>query len=355
MTASVQDYTSTLLRADLRELVTSQNRWLFQSHGLYHFIISAPLTVGSSLLIALIRDLISLLECTYGPPEAWDKQNMNAKQAGDMLDGYLSKCSLNPSLLLGGIHQPVFLDMDTQVRLNSLLTALESAEGVYGNSTLLFLSSSSVLYSRLTPSETHVLQLWHQLRPLGQDEQVRHVPVFTQGSWKRVVMCRVHGSYVVCMLTHMDAPLQQFDTTLNEFKSNLFYARIELPMEPPVMALRLFAKRETLCMLYRNTKTQVVVMPVLRPGPEMLHKEIQGCFWRCFCDAMQSMQVAMVQGSGTTVTEYSCVRDGYRFYTKVDGVHQLFLLLGGTSLDQVAGVYKDVLKSVIQRTEVTLL
>lgn len=73
--------------------------------------------------------------------------------------------------------------------------------------------------------------------------------------------------------------------------------------EPPVL-LRLFAKRETLAMLYHNIKTGQTIFPLLRPGPDIQQKEIMDSFWSFFSSNLQ------VPG----LNQFSLCKDQYRFY-----------------------------------------
>ncbi len=68
--------------------------------------------------------------------------------------------------------------------------------------------------------------------------------------------------------------------------------------------LRLFAKRETLAMLYHNTKSGQTLFPQLRPGPEVQQKEILDSFWSFFSSSLQ------ISG----LNQFSICKDQYRFY-----------------------------------------
>jgi hypothetical protein len=52
-----------------------------------------------------------------------------------------------------------------------------------------------------------------------------------------------------------------------------------------VLLLRLFAKRETLAMLYHNIKTEITIFPSLRPGPEQQQQEILAEFYNFFAES----------------------------------------------------------------------
>ena len=51
------------------------------------------------------------------------------------------------------------------------------------------------------------------------------------------------------------------------------------------MLLRQFAKRETLAMLYVNSRTGRILFPQLRPGPEIQQQEIMDAFWWFYNEA----------------------------------------------------------------------
>ncbi len=115
------------------------------------------------------------------------------------------------------------------------------------------------------------------------------------------------------------------------------------------MLLRLFAKRETLALLYTNLKTGNTIFPALRPGPDVQQKEILGAFWGFYSDASSSMAIP-------GVTEFSLARDSYRFYARyidmltffrTDGIHRLYLLLANeATLNDVPLIAMDVLKNL---------
>jgi hypothetical protein len=83
--------------------------------------------------------------------------------------------------------------------------------------------------------------------------------------------------------------------------------------------MRMFAKRETLVMLYHNIKSGYAVFPQLRPGPELQQKEILNTFWWFYSEAGPTVNTP-------GVSEYSITRDHYRFVVRMDGVHHLYVL-----------------------------
>jgi hypothetical protein len=125
------------------------------------------------------------------------------------------------------------------------------------------------------------------------------------------------------MLIPVEKPLSSLSGLLEEFSTSFIQSRLEIPVEvglndwilekkgysfdcllkdPPVL-LRLFAKRETLALVYHNLKTGQVLSPQLRACPENQQRDILDTFWKCFAG----------QGS-PGMAEYSITRGLYRFY-----------------------------------------
>lgn len=106
-------------------------------------------------------------------------------------------------------------------------------------------------------------------------------------------------------------------------------------------------KRETLALLYHNIKTETTIFPSLRPGTESQQSEILQEFWTCFGDA----SVLMSAGG---VSEYTVVRDNYRFYSRfgwvygrTEGVHRVYLLFANDSLaSEPAQIASEALRSI---------
>lgn len=123
------------------------------------------------------------------------------------------------------------------------------------------------------------------------------------------------------------------------------------------MLLRLFAKRETLAMLYHNIKTEVTIFPNLRPGPESQHQDILNEFWGFYSDARWFL-LTSAKLSLPGITEFSIIKDSYRFYakffllTRSEGIHRIYLLLANESLTtgptQVASEILRNLRSQIE-------
>ena len=113
--------------------------------------------------------------------------------------------------------------------------------------------------------------------------------------------------------------------------------------------LRLFAKRETLAMLYTNIKTGLTIFPQLRPGPDVQLKEILAAFWRFFNDSSAALKIP-------GVSEFALTHDPYRFYARADGVHKLFLLMSSeaVSMDAVSITASEVLKNVLNKLDTSI-
>jgi hypothetical protein len=73
------------------------------------------------------------------------------------------------------------------------------------------------------------------------------------------------------------------------------------------MSLRLFAKRDTLALLYHNTKTGLVIYPDLRAAPDAQQREIQTVFWQVYGQCAQAFSMA-------GVNEFGVGKDSFRFY-----------------------------------------
>ena len=105
-------------------------------------------------------------------------------------------------------------------------------------------------------------------------------------------------------MAFIDKPYSFLSKRIEEFRVNFIQSRLEIPTEEPPVLLRLFAKRETLVMLYHNIKTGVTIFPQLRPGPEIQQREILETFWTFF-----SLQVSGLHS-------FCASRDQYRFYSR---------------------------------------
>ncbi|TPX72662.1 hypothetical protein SpCBS45565_g00056 [Spizellomyces sp. 'palustris'] len=131
---------------------------------------------------------------------------------------------------------------------------------------------------------------------------------------------------------------------------SVLYSRFglhETRMEPPVL-LRLFAKRETLAMLYHNIKTGCTIFPQLRPGPDVQQREILSSFWGFFSDARLTDRTSSASLRVPGVTEFSITRDQYRFYARSEGVHKLYILMATDSVssEAIPSIASDVLRNL---------
>nr|KAJ3422207.1 hypothetical protein HK105_000705 [Polyrhizophydium stewartii] len=125
---------------------------------------------------------------------------------------------------------------------------------------------------------TQILQ-FHKARSLGVSS-VRFTPIFTSGAWHNLYAVRIN-SFVLFAMLYIDKPYSMIEKKIEEFQTTLIQSRLEIPIEastsflqtawkvglpagcsclqePPVL-LRLYAKRETLAMLYSNIKTGATV------------------------------------------------------------------------------------------------
>ncbi|KAJ3326460.1 hypothetical protein HDU76_012907 [Blyttiomyces sp. JEL0837] len=301
------------------------------------FVIHSDVYAGSSAVQAILKDVGSMCEFLFGSHEYWDEDFFDLKGAQDIISMYFLKVVHDPSSVVGGYSQ-IFLESDIYERLDRLVAFLESQEGVCGNGTMLILGES-VLYSRFSLNETRMILQLHKARPLGSNS-VRYTPVFCNSAWHNLYMIRMQ-SYVLVILAYIDKPFQPLQKKIDEFRVSFIQSRLEIPTEEPPILLRLFAKRETLAMLYHNIKTGCTIFPQLRPGPEVQQKEILNAFWGFFSDASTSLKVP-------GVTEFSVSRDQYRFYARSEGVHKLYILLATESVssEAVPSVVAETLKNL---------
>ena len=86
-------------------------------------------------------------------------------------------------------------------------------------------------------------------------------------------------------MTVIDRPVSILQRKFDEFRTSFIQSRLEIPTEEPPILMRMFAKRETLAMLYFNSKTGISVFPQLRPGPEAQQAELLDTFWLLFAEA----------------------------------------------------------------------
>ncbi|KAI8593462.1 hypothetical protein BDZ88DRAFT_474603 [Geranomyces variabilis] len=335
--SSVSNFAQTLLGEDIREVISMKGRILYKEFGDFVFVAHSDLQTGSSLIQAILRDVGAMCEFLFGNHEYWDEDFFDLKGAQDILGTYFSKTAQDPSTVVSGVNQ-ISLELDICERLDKLLAFLESQEGVCGSGTMLILGDS-VLYSRFGLHETRMIVQYHKSRPLGYNT-VRFTPVYCHGAWQNLYMIRLQ-SYVLVVMAYIDTPFGPLQNKIEEFRISFIQSRLEIPTEEPPVLLRLFAKRETLAMLYHNIKTGCTIFPQLRPGPEVQQKEILSSFWGLFSDASASLRVP-------GVTEFAITRDQYRFYAKSEGVHKLFILMATDSVssEAVPSIASDVLRNL---------
>ncbi|KAJ3219111.1 hypothetical protein HK099_004824, partial [Clydaea vesicula] len=229
----------------------------------------------------------------------------------------------------------VYLESEVRDRLDKLLGYLESQDGVCGNGTMLILGDSC-LFSRFSMHETRMILHYNKVRPLGINV-LSYTPVFCSGAWQNLYFIRLQN-YVLVVMAYMGVNYSRLERKISDFRMSFIQSRLEIPTEAPLILLRLFAKRETLAMLYHNIKTGNTIFPQLRPSPEIQQREILQTFWNFFSDASASLRVP-------GVTEFSVSKDLYKFYARSEGVHKLYLLLANDSVS-MENVAMDVLKNL---------
>ncbi|KAI8803458.1 hypothetical protein BJ742DRAFT_683162 [Cladochytrium replicatum] len=313
--SSASNFCRTMMGEDIREVVSSKGRIIYRQFGDFTFIAHSNFKTGSSLIQSILRDIGGLCEFLFGSHEHWDEDLFDLKGAQDIISTSFVKASQDPSIIVGGLNQ-ISLDTDISERLDKLLAFVEFQEGVCGNGTMIMLGDS-VLHTRFAQHETRMILQYNKARPLGSST-VRFTPVYCLGSWHNLFLIRLQ-SYVLAVLTMIGKSYTVLQKKVDEFRISFIQSRLEIPAEDPPVLLRLFAKRETLAMLYHNIRTGCTIFPQLRPGPDVQQKEIMSSFWAFFSDASYCLKVP-----GTT--ECSTTRDQYTFYARSEGVHKLFVL-----------------------------
>ncbi|KAI8618393.1 hypothetical protein BC830DRAFT_1226878 [Chytriomyces sp. MP71] len=313
--ASVSNFSRTLLGEEIKEVISSKGRILYKEYGDFMFVAHSDLQAGSTAVQAVLRDVGGMFEFLFGTFEFWDEDFFDLKGAQDIVSMYFGKEMQDPSMVVGGIHQ-IHLDPSVIERIDRLISFLESQDGVCGNGTMLMLGDSA-LFSRFDLVETRKILQYNKARPLGA-ATVRFTPVFCNNAWHNLYLVRIN-SYILAVLTFIDKTYESIVSKIDEFRVSFVQSRLEIPMEEPPILLRLFAKRETLAMLYHNIQTGHTVFPQLRPGPDVQQKEILGTFWGFFYNASSTLKIP-------GVSEFSITRDQYRFYARSEGVHKLYVL-----------------------------
>ncbi|KAL2917294.1 hypothetical protein HK105_202958 [Polyrhizophydium stewartii] len=345
--SSISSFCKTLLGEEVREVTSLNGRIVYKEVGDFIFVAHSDLRVGSSIIQSILADVVSVCEMLFGAFQHWDQDTFDLSGAQDIINMYFARATHDPSIAVSGLTQ-IFLDGDITERLDKLLAFLESQEGVCGNGTMLVLGES-VLHSRMPLADTRMILQFHKARSLGVSS-VRFTPIFTSGAWHNLYAVRIN-SFVLFAMLYIDKPYSMIEKKIEEFQTTLIQSRLEIPIEastsflqtawkePPVL-LRLYAKRETLAMLYSNIKTGATVFPALRPGPEVQQREILDAFWCFFSDASTALRTP-------GVTEFAMCRDAYRFYAKSEGIHKLYVLLSSdTQLADIPTIAADILKNI---------
>ncbi|KAJ3214930.1 hypothetical protein HDU67_001018, partial [Dinochytrium kinnereticum] len=278
--SSISNFCKTLLGEDIKEVVYQRGKIVFKEYGDFIFVVHADIQTASTAIQAILRDVGAMCEFLFGSHDYWDEDFFDLKGAQDIVGMYFVKVVQDPTMVVGGVNQ-IFLEPDIHERLDKLVAFLESHEGVCGNGTMLILGDS-VLYSRFGLHETRMVIISIHLHlsiilnrvsvPLGSTS-VRYTPVFCNSAWHNLYMIRLQN-YVLVILAYIDKSFESIQKKVEEFKISVIQSRLEIPAEEPPILLRLFAKRETLAMLYHNIKTGCTVFPQLRPGPEVQQREI---------------------------------------------------------------------------------
>eukprot|EP00842_Homolaphlyctis_polyrhiza_P004704 jgi/Hompol1/5234/HPOL_004264-RA len=361
--SSISSFCKTLLGEEVREVTSLNGRIVYKEIGDFIFVAHSDLKIGSSIIQAILADVVAICELLFGSFQYWDQDTFDLSGAQDIINTYFAQATHDPTVSVGGLSQvsfppiwftlhlilgvvwiadetasnKIFIEADISDRVDKLLAFLESQEGVCGNGTMLVLGKS-VLHSRMPLTETRMILQYHNARGLG-GASVRFTPIYSSNAWHNLYSIRIN-SYVLFVMCFIDKPYSLIEKRVEEFQTTLIQSRLEIPTEEPPVLLRSFAKRETLAMLYSNIKTGLTIFPALRPGPDVQQKEILGAFWAFFSDASTALRI-----SG--VTEFSMCRDSYRFYARCEGIHKLFVLLTNDSSSVDApSIAADILKII---------
>ncbi|KAJ3110017.1 hypothetical protein HK100_003176 [Physocladia obscura] len=339
----------TLLGEEIKEVVSSKGRIFYKEYGEFLFVAHSDLQAGSTAIQAILRDVGSMFEFLFGSYEHWDEDFFDLKGAQDIVGMYFGKATQDPSMVVGGINQvkdkekfsfiilpqlnilyaqKIILEHSIVERLDRLVAFLESQDGVCGNGTLLMLGDSA-LYTRFDLADTRKILQYVKARPLGP-ATVRFTPVFCNHAWHNLYLVRIN-SYVLAVLTYIDKSYDSISSKIEEFRIAFVQSRLEIPIEEPPILLRLFAKRETLAMLYHNIQTGHTIFPQLRPGPDVQQKEILRSFWGFFYNASSTLRIP-------GVSEFSITRDQYRFYAR--------FATDAVSSESVQAIANEIMKNV---------
>ncbi|KAL7753618.1 Vacuolar protein sorting-associated protein 52 [Sorochytrium milnesiophthora] len=339
--SSVANFSKTLLGEEIRELVSGQGRVTYQELGNYLFVIHSSLTESSVVVQAVLRDLTALLQLLFGNHERWDDDTLDLSGAQDVVSMFCTNGPQDPLIISGGQYQ-LLHDQQTTERLDKLLLLLETHEGVCANGTMLILGESSSLHSRMNKNEARLMLLLNRARPLLFN-RVSFMPVFCNGSWFNLYRVRLQW-HTLLVLTYIDKSFNSIEQRVEDFRIALSQSRLEIPTEESPILLRLFAKRETLAMLYINRKTGLTLFPQPRPGPDTQVKDIIEAFWRLLYDACAALQIP-------GVTEYSLTKDMFRYHARSDGVHTLYVLFSAQSIssEQLPSTAAEILRNITTR------
>lgn len=332
------NFCKTLFNEEVQELSCDGGRLIFKQYGDFIFVLHAQSSSSTQILGSILNDIGGLCRFLFGPCQEWDAETFALDGAQDVLNYLFVNATQDLSVVAGGVNQ-IFLGNSTAERVDKLLTFLESQDGIVGNSSVMILGNS-VFHSRTNLQNTRRVLHYHKARPMPSSVNVRFTPVYANNSWRSLFTFRI-GSYTVSMLAALDQAFEAIQSRFEEFRQSFLQSRLEIPIEEPPVLLRLFAKREALCLFYHNVKTGHTISPQLRYCSEIQHQEITGVFWSCFCEASRFLAVPGIK-------EFSLIKDQYRFYARSESIHRIYLLLANDSIsaESVPAISNEVLRNL---------
>ncbi|RKO97199.1 hypothetical protein CXG81DRAFT_18332 [Caulochytrium protostelioides] len=324
----------------VQEIALHRTKFVFRQVETYIFVAITDPALASSLVSGLLTSATALCTLLCGPPADWAADHVVFNGFQDILTPLFTHLETDLTRLTLGVKH-AFMDASARERVSRLLSHIEARDHVLNKATML-LVGHTVLASRFTLAETRTLTTLYAARPLVASPS-RHtatavsiVPVYLRDSWAQLVGCRLHGEYTLLVAAHMDASIDLLHPVLEACWQQLVSGRLELPLEETPLPLRLFAKRETLGLIYHNLRTGAALCPVLRPASALQHAAIRAALAAHFTAASARFERQPGLSRICDVSE-----GGLYNYAVAEGPHRLFLVVslegsdGGLTADSV--------------------